>query len=109
VNIVNDLDILQDELTKCWEAMDDPYLNEKSLNIRKLIASGWKDEKLKEEIEIQTGIEEGYIEQMWLLRTSIDFVTTEEPTDEEFQIFQKELVKKQARKTLDDLERGYSV
>ena len=105
MKIVNDLDILEDELVKLYDGFEQTPQTVFHL-VKELVASEWKDEKLREEVELQSGMQEFYIEEIQTLREIIEFVKTEKPTDKEFENFVKNLMKKVARKDLDRLKKS---
>ncbi|MDC0242977.1 hypothetical protein OAK22_04965 [Nitrosopumilus sp.] len=103
MNLENDLDKLQDELVSYYEMIDEsPQII--AFKVKELVATGWKDEQLKKEVEEEFENQEYCIQMIHDLKQVIEFVKTENPTNEEL----TEFAKKTIRKNLDSEMKGAS-
>ena len=103
MNLENDLDKLQDELISYYEMIDEsPQII--AFKVKELVATGWKDEQLKKEVEEEFENQEYCIQMIHDLKQVIEFVKTENPTNEEL----TEFAKKTIRKDLDSEMKGPS-
>ena len=103
MNLENDLDKLQDELVSYYEMIDEsPQII--AFKVKELVATGWKDEQLKKEVEEEFENQEYCIQMIHDLKQVIEFVKTENPTNEEL----TEFAKKTIRKDLDSKMKGAS-
>ena len=103
MNLENDLDKLQDELVSYYEMIDEsPQII--AFKVKELVATGWKDEQLKKEVEEEFENQEYCIQMIHDLKQVIEFVKTENPTNEEL----TEFAKKTIRKDLDTKMKGAS-
>ena len=103
MNLENDLDKLQDELVSYYEMIDEsPQII--AFKVKELVATGWKDEQLKKEVEEEFENQEYCIQMIHDLKQVIEFVKTENPTNEEL----TEFAEKTIRKDLDTKMKGAS-
>ena len=103
MNLENDLDKLQDELVSYYEMIDEsPQII--AFKVKELVVTGWKDEQLKKEVEEEFENQEYCIQMIHDLKQVIEFVKTENPTNEEL----TEFAKKTIRKDLDTKMKGTS-
>ena len=103
MNIEHDLDKLEDELVSYYEMIDEsPQII--AFKVKELVATGWKDEQLKKEVEEEFENQEYCIQMIHDLKQVIEFVKTENPTNEEL----TEFAKKTIRKNLDSEMKGAS-
>ena len=103
MNLENDLDKLQDELVSYYEMLDEsPQMI--AFKVKELVATGWKDEQLKKEVEEEIENQEYCIQMIHDLKQVIEFVKTENPTIEEL----TEFAEKTIRKGLDNKMKGSS-
>ena len=103
MNLENDLDKLQDELVSYYEMIDEsPQII--AFKVKELVATGWKDEQLKKEVEEEFENQEYCIQMIHDLKQVIEFVKTENPTNEEL----TEFAEKTIRKDLDSKMKGAS-
>ena len=92
MNLENDLDKLQDELVSYYEMLDEsPQMI--SFKVKELVATGWKDEQLKKEVEEEFENQEYCIQMIHDLKQVIEFVKTENPTTEELTKFAEETIR----------------
>ena len=93
MDIVNDLDKLQEELVRFYEMFDEsPQMI--AYKVKELVATKWKDEKLKKEIEEECKNQEYCIEMIHALKQIIEFVKLDNPSDEEFKQFVSKMMEK---------------
>ena len=93
MDIVNDLDKLQDELVRFYEMFDEsPQII--AYKVKGLVATKWKDEKLKKEVEEECENQEYCIEIIHALKQIIEFVKSENPTNDEFEQFVSKMMQK---------------
>ena len=91
MNLENDLDKLQDELVSYYEMLDEsPQMI--SFKVKELVATGWKDEQLKKEVEEEFENQEYCIQMIHDLKQVIEFVKTENPTTEELTKFAEKTI-----------------
>jgi len=103
MNLENNLDKLQDELVSYYEMLDEsPQMI--AFKVKELVATGWKDEQLKKEVEEELENQEYCIQMIHDLKQVIEFVKTENPTTEEL----TEFAEKTIRKSLDNKMKGSS-
>ena len=103
MHLENDLDKLQDELVSYYEMIDErPQII--AFQVKELVATGWKDEQLKKEVEEEFENQEYCIQMIHDLKQVIEFVKTENPTNEEL----TEFAEKTIRKNLDTKMKGTS-
>lgn len=103
MNLENDLDKLQDELVSYYEMLDEsPQMI--SFKVKELVATGWKDEQLKKEVEEEFENQEYCIQMIHDLKQVIEFVKNENPTTEELTKFAEKTI----RKGLDNKIQGNS-
>ena len=93
MNLENDLDKLQDELVSYYEMLDEsPQMI--SFKVKELVATGWKDEQLKKEVEEEFENQEYCIQMIHDLKQVIEFVKNENPTTEELTKFAEKTIRK---------------
>ncbi|WP_156416086.1 hypothetical protein [Nitrosopumilus sp. Nsub] len=103
MNLENNLDRLQDELVSYYEMLDDsPQMI--AFKVKELVATGWKDEQLKKEVEEEFENQQYCIQMIHDLKQVIEFVKTENPTNEELTKFTEKTI----RKDLDSKMKGDS-